>query len=58
LSVGLVWWTLAMILALGYFVFVYRMFRGKVRLETESAAADPGDVPARHVQERAQSPIR
>ncbi|HZE26315.1 MAG TPA: cytochrome d ubiquinol oxidase subunit II [Terriglobales bacterium] len=33
LSVGLVWWTLGMILALGYFVFIYRMFRGKVQLE-------------------------
>lgn len=30
LSVGLVWWTLGMLLAVGYFVFVYRMFRGKV----------------------------
>jgi len=35
LSVGLIWWILGMILALGYFVFVYRMFRGKVRLEGE-----------------------
>jgi len=35
LSVGLIWWTLGMILALGYFFFVYRMFRGKVRLEGE-----------------------
>ena len=33
LSVGLVWWTIGMILAAGYFVFVYRMFRGKVKLE-------------------------
>jgi cytochrome d ubiquinol oxidase subunit II len=33
LSVGLIWWILGMILALGYFFFVYRMFRGKVRLE-------------------------
>jgi len=31
--VGLVWWTIGMILALGYFVFIYRMFRGKVKLE-------------------------
>lgn len=30
LSVGLVWWTLGMALAVGYFIFVYRMFRGKV----------------------------
>lgn len=35
LSVGFVWWTLGMILTLGYFFFVYRMFRGKVRLDGE-----------------------
>lgn len=35
LSVGFAWWTVGMILALGYFFFVYRMFRGKVRLEGE-----------------------
>ena len=35
LSVGLVWWILGIILALGYFFFVYRMFRGKVHLEGE-----------------------
>ena len=52
--------TLGMILSLAYFVFVYRMFRGKVRLETESAAADvgPGDVPPHHAQERAHFPTR
>lgn len=32
LSVGLVWWVLAAVLAVGYFVFVYRMFRGKVQV--------------------------
>ncbi|HLX86013.1 MAG TPA: cytochrome d ubiquinol oxidase subunit II [Terriglobales bacterium] len=32
LSVGLAWWTIAAVLAVGYFVFVYRMFRGKVQL--------------------------
>jgi cytochrome d ubiquinol oxidase subunit II len=31
-AIGFVWWTLAMILALGYFVFIYRTFRGKVNL--------------------------
>jgi cytochrome bd ubiquinol oxidase subunit II len=31
LSTGLRWWTVGMLIALGYFVFVYRMFRGKVR---------------------------
>jgi len=35
LSVGFVWWILGMLLALGYFVFLFRMFRGKVRLEGE-----------------------
>ena len=30
LSVGLIFWGFGMALALGYFVFVYRMFRGKV----------------------------
>ncbi len=33
LVVGLTWWIIGVVLALGYFVFVYRMFRGKVRLE-------------------------
>lgn len=32
LSVGIVWWTLGAVLAVGYFVFIYRMFRGKVQL--------------------------
>jgi cytochrome bd ubiquinol oxidase subunit II len=36
LSVGFVWWTIGMLLAAVYFVFVYRMFRGKVRLEEGS----------------------
>lgn len=35
LSVGFTWWILGMILALGYFFFLFRMFRGKVRLEGE-----------------------
>jgi cytochrome d ubiquinol oxidase subunit II len=30
LSVGLIWWSFGMLLAAGYFVFVYRMFRGKI----------------------------
>jgi len=33
LQVGLRWWIVGMIIALGYFVFLYRMFRGKVTLE-------------------------
>jgi cytochrome d ubiquinol oxidase subunit II len=30
LSVGLIWWSFGMLLAIGYFIFTYRMFRGKV----------------------------
>jgi cytochrome bd ubiquinol oxidase subunit II len=33
LRIGLVWWAFGMLLALTYFVLVYRMFRGKVSLE-------------------------
>lgn len=35
LSVGFAWWTIGMVLTLGYFFYIYRMFRGKVRLEDE-----------------------
>jgi cytochrome d ubiquinol oxidase subunit II len=34
LKVGLAWWLLGAVVAVGYFVFIYRMFRGKVRLES------------------------
>ena len=40
MSVGFVWWTLGMILAAVYFVFVYRMFRGKVKLEEGAGYGD------------------
>jgi len=30
LAVGLIWWSFGMALAAGYFVFVYRLFRGKI----------------------------
>jgi cytochrome bd ubiquinol oxidase subunit II len=33
LAVGFTWWIMGAILALGYFTFLFRMFRGKVRLE-------------------------
>jgi cytochrome bd ubiquinol oxidase subunit II len=33
LTIGLIWWSIGIVLVLGYFVFVYRMFKGKVRLE-------------------------
>jgi hypothetical protein len=35
LTVGLTWWILGMILAIGYFTLLFRMFKGKVRLEGE-----------------------
>jgi cytochrome d ubiquinol oxidase subunit II len=35
LTVGITWWIIGMALALGYFTFLFRMFRGKVRLEGE-----------------------
>jgi cytochrome d ubiquinol oxidase subunit II len=35
LGVGLVWWSIGMVLAVVYFVLIYRLFRGKVRLEDE-----------------------
>jgi cytochrome d ubiquinol oxidase subunit II len=35
LRVGIIWWTLGMILALGYFAYLYRSFRGKVSPEGE-----------------------
>ena len=33
LVVGVIWWRIGMVIALGYFVFVDRMFWGKVGLE-------------------------
>jgi cytochrome d ubiquinol oxidase subunit II len=30
LAIGLIWWSFGMAVAVGYFVFVYRMFRGKI----------------------------
>jgi cytochrome bd ubiquinol oxidase subunit II len=35
LAVGLVWWSIGMVLAAVYFVVIYRLFRGKVSLEDE-----------------------
>jgi cytochrome d ubiquinol oxidase subunit II len=34
-AVGLIWWSIGMVLAAIYFVVIYRLFRGKVRLEDE-----------------------
>jgi cytochrome d ubiquinol oxidase subunit II len=33
LSIGLIWWSIGMAVALGYFVLVYTMFKGKVRVQ-------------------------
>jgi cytochrome d ubiquinol oxidase subunit II len=33
MTVGIVWWVIGIVLALGYFLFVYRTFKGKVRTE-------------------------
>lgn len=38
LRVGLAWWIVGMILVAGYFVFVYRHFAGKVRVESGEEA--------------------
>lgn len=38
LSVGLVWWTFGIVLALGYFFFVYRSFRGKITSQSSNSA--------------------
>lgn len=38
LSIGLIWWMLGMALALGYVVFVYRMFKGKVTTNQDVAS--------------------
>lgn len=35
LRVGLAWWTIAIILAIGYFTYLFRSFRGKVAPPTE-----------------------
>jgi cytochrome bd ubiquinol oxidase subunit II len=34
-TVGLVWWSIGMVLAATYFVVIYRLFRGKVRVDEE-----------------------
>ncbi len=34
-AVGIVWWSIGIVFAIVYFVLIYRLFRGKVRLEDE-----------------------
>jgi cytochrome d ubiquinol oxidase subunit II len=36
LQIGLVWWAIGMVLATGYFTYLYRSFAGKVSLEGTS----------------------
>jgi len=35
MTVGLIWWSIGMVLAAVYFIVIYRLFRGKVNLEDE-----------------------
>jgi cytochrome d ubiquinol oxidase subunit II len=35
LAAGLAWWSIGMVLAAIYFVLIYRLFRGKVRIEDD-----------------------
>jgi cytochrome d ubiquinol oxidase subunit II len=35
LTVGFVWWSIGMVLATTYFILIYRLFRGKVKLDDE-----------------------
>jgi cytochrome d ubiquinol oxidase subunit II len=35
LTYGLIWWSVGILIAVGYFVLVYRMFRGRVSMEAE-----------------------
>jgi cytochrome d ubiquinol oxidase subunit II len=35
LRVGLIWWSFGIVLAIGYFTFLYRSFRGKVSLSED-----------------------
>ena len=35
LGVGIVWWVIGIILAIGYFSFLFYMFRGKVNFQAE-----------------------
>jgi cytochrome d ubiquinol oxidase subunit II len=37
LRVGIVWWVIGIVLAMGYFVYLYRSFRGRVKLHPEES---------------------
>ena len=34
LAVGLIWWSIGIVIAIGYFVFLFRTFKGKVKVES------------------------
>ena len=36
LKIGLIWWVIGILLAAGYFIYVYRTFAGKVSAETDT----------------------
>jgi cytochrome d ubiquinol oxidase subunit II len=36
LKIGLIWWVIGILLAAGYFIYVYRTFAGKVSTETDT----------------------
>jgi cytochrome d ubiquinol oxidase subunit II len=36
LSVGLIWWSIGILIAIGYFVFLFRTFKGKVSVEADA----------------------
>jgi cytochrome d ubiquinol oxidase subunit II len=36
LKIGLIWWFIGILLATGYFTFVYRSFAGKVEIPPDS----------------------
>ncbi len=40
LKVGFRWWIIGIVIAIGYFVFLYRMFRGKVVLDNHGSYGD------------------
>ena len=35
LGIGLIWWIIGMVFVIGYFVYTFYMFRGKVRIGGE-----------------------
>lgn len=36
LQIGLIWWIIGMVLAIGYFIYLFYIFRGKVKVTEES----------------------